>query len=131
MSSEAKIVQTADVILAIVGYRYYSEYTEFSKSVDEYIAEVGSTPKEIHSGGCRGVDTMGERYAKEHSIKMVVWKPNWDKYQGVAAFTARDKQIAEHCTHMIAFPSKKGKGTQITIKFAQQFKKQVKVIFVD
>lgn len=121
----------SSIKLAIVGYRDYTNYEEFKKSVDEYITEL--KVNEIVSGGCRGTDTMAEEYAKEKGIQMVVFKPNWIKYPWAEskslAYTMRDQEIAKYCTHMIAFPSKeKGKGTQITIGFAEKLKKPCKVI---
>jgi hypothetical protein len=143
-------VQTAEQIkLAIVGFRDYNNYTQFHQHVDKYIAQVqpnnvldsgsGSSATttctvEVVSGGCRGADTMGEQYAKEHQFQMTIFKPNWTKYPYKVsrnlAYTMRDQQIADYCTHMIAFPSKNGKGTQMTIEFAQKQNKPCHVIFV-
>lgn len=124
--------EPAEVKLAIVGYREYTDYEQFKKHVDDYTKELKIS--EIVSGGCRGTDQMGERYAKEKGYRILVFTPEWGKYpwksKGKLAYTMRDKQIAEYCTHMIAFPSTKGKGTQLTIKFAQQAGKQVNVVFV-
>src|SRR6266513_1483814 len=74
---------TKNILLAIVGYRNYNDYTSFSKEVDQYINEIGTTPVEIISGACKGADTLGERYANEHKIKMVIFKPDFNKYKAI------------------------------------------------
>lgn len=56
--------------------------------------------------------------------------PDWKKYKGKQAYAMRDKEIASFCDMMIAVPSSKGKGTQLTIKFAQREGKPVEVHWV-
>jgi predicted Rossmann fold nucleotide-binding protein DprA/Smf involved in DNA uptake len=114
--------------LAIVGYRNYVDYAAFSLTVDSIILALGK-PDEIISGGCTGADRMAERYAKEHGITMTVLKPD-ERIKNNSRFAIRDKEIAKQCTHMIAFPSKLGKGTQLTIGFAEKQKRTVFVYWI-
>lgn len=110
-------------ILAVVGYRYFKDYKLCSAKIDAWIKEHG-TPSQIISGGCIGADSMAEKYANEHGIVMIVCKPN-SSIKDNSRFAIRDRLIAQRCTHMLAFPSSKGKGTQLTISFAKGFKKHV------
>jgi hypothetical protein len=119
--------EDSPVHLAIVGYRNYNDYDSFSSIVDEYILRT-PVPACIISGGCVGVDKMAERYAEEYSIPMDVLKPN--RSLGNRGFAIRDREIAKKCTHMLAFPSVKGKGTQLTIGFAQKLDKPVEIHWV-
>jgi predicted Rossmann fold nucleotide-binding protein DprA/Smf involved in DNA uptake len=114
--------------LAIVGYRYFTDYERFCRVVDKFIAEHGR-PYRIISGGCIGADQMAERYAKEHGIAVNVFEPN-KSLPGNSGFAVRDREIARACTYMIAFPSPSGRGTQLTIKFARECGKEVAVEFV-
>ena len=118
--------------LAIVGSREFTDYAVFSAQVDEYIAVNGS-PASIVSGGARGVDTMAERYAKEHgiatSIKPAQWRVN-GVYDRRAGFR-RNSEIVAECTHAIAFPWVGSGGTQDTIRKLQLAGKPVKVIWVE
>jgi hypothetical protein len=118
--------------LAIVGYRNFNDYTKFVKHVDEYIKAINKPIDCIISGGCRGADTLAEKFASERKIKMMVLHPDWKTYPppGYKAYIMRDQQIAAKCDFMIAFPSDAGKGTQHTIKFAQSLNKDTKVIHV-
>lgn len=125
-------IVAAGISLAIVGYREYTDYKEFEVKVDQCLQEWSGTPvAEIVSGGCRGADTMAERYAREHKISMCVLRPDWSKYpRGYQAYTMRDQDIARQCSHMIAFPSTQGKGTQHTIAFAEKLGKPTRVFWV-
>lgn len=49
---------------------------------------------EIVSGGARGADKFGERFATEHSLPLKVCKANWDKY-GKRAGYLRNIEMAE------------------------------------
>lgn len=124
--------------LAIVGYRYFYDYKTFSDHVLEWLKVHGGEGvegvEEIVSGGCEGTDTMAERFARENHFPMAVFRPDWEKWPASRykwkAFTERDKEIAAYCTHMVAFPSDRGKGTQLTIKFARELDKSVYVHWV-
>lgn len=61
---------------------------------------------------------MAERYAKEHGHKLKIFKAEWNKY-GLKAGPIRNTKIVEYCDILIAFPSKKGKGTQDSIRKAK------------
>lgn len=113
--------------LAIVGYRDFEDWVVFYAHVQSWIEKHGR-PDSIISGGCKGADTMAERFAKQEKIPMVIlWPKNED---GRSKFAIRDKEIARQCTHMLAFPSKRGRGTQLTIQFATELKKHVTVVNV-
>jgi hypothetical protein len=112
------------VHLAIVGYRQFNDYKLFCTVVDAFIASLDKKPASVISGGCRGADSMAERYAKEKDIPMDVLRP--DPSLGIRGFIVRDKEIAKKCTHMVAFPSKEGSGTQKTIGFARNMGKPIR-----
>jgi len=48
---------------------------------------------EIVSGGATGADTLGERWAKEHKIRVKRFPANWDR-DGKAAGPIRNKAMA-------------------------------------
>lgn len=113
--------------LAIVGYREFTDFKRFSESVDAWILEY-EDPDVIISGGCRGTDTLAETYAKLRGIGMIVRKPkDPSKKQD---YIVRNYQIADECTHMIAFLSPKSRGTVHTIEFAKKQGKPVTIVNV-
>lgn len=116
--------------LAIVGSRTYKNYKQFSNIVDNYIKFLDNDNIQIVSGGANGADTLAEKYAKENNYTTIIYKPDWQKYGKIAGIL-RNTYIAEECTHLIAFPSKEGRGTQDTIKKIKKMNKPHKIFYID
>lgn len=78
-------------------------------------------PIEIVSGGARGVDRLGELFAKEYNLKLKYFLADWDTHGKMAGFI-RNKQMAAYADCLIAFRIAKGKssGTDDMIKQAIQ-----------
>lgn len=74
---------------------------------------------EIISGGARGVDRLGEKFAKIGNIKLTVIKPNWKKYGKKAGFL-RNKEMVDKADALIAIWDGKSKGTKHTIDLARK-----------
>ncbi len=68
---------------------------------------------------------LGEKFAKQYSIKMLILKPEWKKFGKKAGFV-RNHDIIAHATYVIAFPSVNGSGT-----LAQQQNKYLHVVNFD
>ena len=117
------------VALAIVGWRGMNEKDHqhlFNETLDKFVVTYG-LPAVVVSGGATGADTMGEKWATARGIPTQIFKPKW-RNAGVydaGAGIKRNTDIVNACTHMIAFPSDKGKGTQDSIRKA---KKQDKIV---
>lgn len=118
----------ATVKLAIVGARTFTDYDKMCQIIDQWIKDNG-TPDQIISGGAKGADSLAERYAQDHQIPIIILKPNWRQGRG-AGFATNTDIIAE-ATHVVAFPSPSGKGTQDTIKKAAKKGLSVTVCWVD
>ena len=124
------------ISLAIVGSRTLEDFDLMVKHINIFLEQIKSLSKEditienIISGGANGTDSLAERYAKENKINMIVYKPNWQKY-GNAAGPMRNTDIVDRATHVIAFPSKKGKGTQDSIKKAKRRDKKLYIEWID
>ena len=103
--------------VAVVGSRFFTDYNYVKSSLD-----IVSEFKEITviiSGGHRGADTLGERYAKENGIEFVLFAADWNKY-GKAAGPIRNKQIIEEGKPELVVAFKPGKGTKTTINYAER-----------
>ena len=81
---------------------------------------------EIVSGGASGIDACAARWAKEHSLTLTEFLPQYEKY-GRAAPILRNRQIAEYADCAIAFWDGRSRGTKYTV---QEFKKQGKEVWV-
>lgn len=115
--------------LAVVGSRSFNDWKKFSEHLDHWIEKNGK-PEIIVSGGAKGADSLAEKYASEKSIPTEIYKPDYSTYGSKAPLIRNDK-IVEACTHMLAFPSNQGSGTQYTISKAEKLKKLVEVIYID
>jgi len=113
--------------LAIVGSRYYTDYTAFKAIVDNHITEIGQVV-EIMSGGASGVDTLAEQYATKHNIPIKIFHADWNK--GDMAGPIRNTTIIENATHVLALPCVKSVGTYDSIRKAKKMGRQLKVIKV-
>ena len=118
--------------IAIVGSRNWRDWDKFKVCIEQIFDEWGvDKPDMIISGGASGVDAMAERFAwVKYDMVPVVFKADWNKH-GTKAGPIRNSLIVKECTHVIAFPSRKGKGTQDTIKKAISSGKVVKKFFVE
>jgi hypothetical protein len=103
--------------LAIVGSRTFNDYGLLVSSIKD-IPDV----TEIVSGGARGADKLAERYAKEKNIPIKIFLPEWDLL-GKSAGYIRNKQIVDYCDKVLAFWDGISKGTNHSIKIAENQKK--------
>lgn len=115
--------------LAIVGSRTFNDEIFFKEKLQGWI-EKYDIPDFIVSGGAKGADTMAQNYAIENEIELIVFKPDYSKYAGKIAPLMRNTQIVNECTHVLAFPSESGSGTQDTIRKAKKLGKSVDIHFV-
>ena len=121
-----------NIQLAIVGSRDMTSYKDMETHIDLALKEWSSEVKDITlivSGGCKGADQLGEQFAKKHKIKTMILKPDWKTY-GKRAGILRNHDIIGNATHVIAFPSKKGSGTQHSIEIAKKQNKPTYVHFI-
>lgn len=109
----------------IAGSRNLNDFCFLKNSVEEYLASHTDLPVAIISGGARGADRLGEKYAKENNIKLYVMPAKWDKL-GKSAGYIRNVEMAQFASEgqnkgvLLAFWDRKSKGTQRMIKTAQK-----------
>ena len=83
----------------------------------------------IISGCADGADSLGERYAKEHNIKLERCPADWDQY-GKKAGYIRNKKMAEVCTHAVVFWDGKSKGSALMIDLLSKFRRRYVVFYI-
>ena len=103
--------------VAIIGSRDITHY-DLTPLIPE-----GTTA--IISGGARGVDTLAAAYAKRHKLKLIEFKPEYDKYPGKIAPLKRNDQIVAECDMHIAIWDGESRGTRYTINKAKEMGKPV------
>ena len=116
--------------VAVAGCRDYDNYKEAKEYIDFCISKISKKYTLIFvSGGCRGADALGERYAAENDFKTEIYPAAWEKY-GRAAGPKRNKKIAEISDYIICFWDGKSKGTKSLIQFAEKAGKPVKIKYI-
>jgi predicted Rossmann-fold nucleotide-binding protein len=116
----AKKKSKEEVRLVIAGSRSIEDYEIVKKAIEKGIKELKISVSDIVqvvSGNAKGVDRLGEKWAHENKIPVVLFIPEWDnidragakvatnnwgkKYDKMAGFH-RNFQMADHATHLIA-----------------------------
>lgn len=82
---------------------------------------------EVVSGGARGVDHLGETYARNNGIPIKQFIPDWDGL-GKRAGYVRNKQMAEYADALIAIWDGESKGTGHMINIANDLGLKVYVL---
>lgn len=93
---EKPLEEKPEFRLIIAGSRNYSNAKFLVQSVDKMLIRVKDTHDiVIISGGAKGADTMGEKYAKLRGYKMKQFQANWDTH-GKSAGHIRNKEMANY-----------------------------------
>jgi len=106
--------------LAVVGSRNFNNYDLLKKYLDKIHSIEPITC--IVSGGAKGADILGERWAKENNIQTEIYYPNWNKY-GKSAGYKRNIDIITNANKCIAFWDGVSKGTRTVHKNLQKLDK--------
>ena len=115
--------------IIIAGGRDFNDYEAVCKALDSLLAEFDDEIL-IISGGAKGGDVLGERYAREHGLAVIVYSAVWEKY-GPKHTESRNEQMAAITDRLVAFWDGQSKGTGFLIQFMQQLGKPVHVFDYD
>lgn len=92
--------------------------------VEAAIKQSGFEITEVVSGRCRGVDLLGEDWAKRNGIPVKPFPADWDKH-GKSAGPIRNMQMAEYAEALIAIPKAHSKGTKDMIRRAEAWRLKI------
>ena len=97
--------------LVVAGDRNYTNYDAVAEKLDALLSEMSPDETiEIVSGGAKGVDSLGERYATERGLSLVKFPADWGKL-GKAAGPLRNKQMAEYADALFSIQVPTSRGT--------------------
>lgn len=102
-----------------------------SRQIEDYdtllalIEDTGWDIEEVVSGGCRGVDKMGERWAEERGIPVNVFNADWGQY-GREAGELRNRDMAEYADGLILFWDGKSPGAGCMLREAAKAEIQIR-----
>ena len=119
----------------IAGSRDFSDYELLKKSAIEIITKKTMLPDltRIISGGARGADTLGERFANEMGLEISRFIPDWDGL-GKRAGYVRNAEMAKFAVEddndgmLIAFWDGQSRGTKHMIDLANKYGLEVHVV---
>ncbi len=109
----------------IAGSRNFNDYSLLKNNCD-ILLSIAKESIEIVSGGARGADSLGERYAHENNLELKIFPADWSI--GKSAGFIRNKQMSEYGDALIAFWDGKSAGTKMMIDLAKKMNLKVKVI---
>lgn len=109
--------------VAIIGSRTFNDYELLCNSLLEFENDITL----VVSGGAKGADILGEKWAKEKNKEVLIFLPEWDKYGKSAGFK-RNKDIIENSDMVFAFWDGKSSGTLNSINLAKKMNKEVKIL---
>ena len=119
----------------IAGSRDFNDYKLLKESAIEIITKKTMLPDltRIISGGARGADTLGERFANEMGLEISRFIPDWDGL-GKRAGYVRNAEMAKFAVEdgnygvLIAFWDGQSRGTKHMIDLAKRYGLEVHVV---
>jgi YspA, cpYpsA-related SLOG family len=95
-------------------------------AIESALSDVDSPITEIVSGGARGVDRIGERWARKHGFTVKPFVPDWS--QGKQAGIVRNIAMGKYADRLLAIWDGKSSGTKQMIDWMRMYGKPVQVI---
>jgi hypothetical protein len=114
--------------VVIAGGRDFNDFPRLCNVMDKLLINVIKVNKIIIiSGGARGADTLGERYARLRSFGLIKVKADWNKYNKSAGFI-RNKEMLNIADGVVCFWDEKSKGTGHMVTLTDSSLTPLKVI---
>ena len=112
--------------LIIAGSRTFTDYQRLC----QVLAPDRHRIAQVITGGARGADQLGYRWAWKHAIKHQLFRADWERF-GKSAGVRRNHQMAQAGDMLLAFWDGRSAGTHHMISCMQQLGKPVVVIRTD
>lgn len=101
----------------VAGGRHLKDYAFLTRKLDAILSAFKLSEVAIISGGASGADSLGERYAREHHLQLIVVPALWSL--GNKAGPIRNAWMAEIATHCVVFWNGRSPGTRSMIQIAK------------
>ena len=110
----------------IAGGRDYNNYQQMITMMDAYLKNKHPYVT-IISGGAKGADSLGERYAALRGYPLIVMKADWDKYFKRAGYL-RNEDMLGIANASVCFWNEVSKGTGHMVKISKGSGKPYRVV---
>ena len=97
----------------IAGSRHIEDYA----ALEKFITEIDWPVSEVISGGCRGVDSLGEKWAEAQGLPVTVCHADWVRY-GREAGELRNREMAQNADGLILLWDGKSPGASCMMREA-------------
>lgn len=133
---EDKEMSDTKFAVVIAGSRTFNNYDTFKSITDHMLSNYQLQDITIISGGAPGADSLAERYAKEHGIKTIIIKANWnrkpdgsyDRGAGYRRNCAMHKRLNDfEKKACLCFWDGESKGTRHNFELCTQYETQLAV----
>lgn len=111
--------------IIVAGSRSFDDYELLKRTLDALTSRL--TEVVVISGGARGADKLGERWAFERGHTYQVYHPDWDRL-GKSAGPARNSEMVANADAAVFFHDGVSKGTADCMSKARLAGLKVKVI---
>lgn len=109
----------------IAGGRHFNDWELLKSKCDFYLKNQKNIV--VISGGAKGADALGERYASENRFPVEVFSADWKKH-GSYAGPIRNNEMALAADCLIAFWNGKSPGTKNMITLAKIHNLKVRIV---
>lgn len=110
--------------IIVAGSRSFYDYDFVKAKLDEVISKYPDSDIEMISGGAKGADTLGIKYARENNIPITIYHAQWANYGKSAGFI-RNTQMAHWSKEngrkgiLVAFWDGESRGTSHMVGIAK------------
>lgn len=111
----------------VAGSRGFDNFELMERLLDMYFQNYSPDEIEIVSGGAKGADRLGERYARSRGMALKVMPADWNRY-GKSAGYRRNESMVQYATHCVVFWDGESRGTQHTIDLANQYNLVLRIV---
>lgn len=111
--------------VVVAGSRGFGDYALMERKLDALLSRLDRV--EIVSGGAKGADSLGERYAIERGLRLRRMPAYWEAF-GRAAGHIRNRRMSWYGTHLVAFWDGSSPGTKGMIELAKEDGLAVRVV---
>lgn len=112
----------------IAGGRDFNDFPTLCANMDKLLSARAKTSNiTIVSGGARGADTLGEKYAQLRHYKVIRMKADWKKHGKSAGFV-RNSDMLAIVDGIVCCWDKKSKGTGHMVTITKTANKPLRII---
>jgi hypothetical protein len=112
--------------LIIAGSRTFTDYQRLCQT----LAPQRHLVTQVITGGARGADQLGYRWAWKHAIKHQLFRADWERF-GKSAGVRRNHQMAQAGDMLVCFWEGVSKGSAHMISCMQQLGKPCVIVRTD